>query len=363
MIRERNWWKDFDWAMLALALAICAVGLVQIDSATRGSALAGLQWKQLGWIAMGLAGMFLISRIDYHAILEQAPILYLLALLALFAVLVLGHTKFGARRWLDVAHQSIQVSEVVKVVIIIVLARYFSELRTERLTLTDIAKVGVLAGLPIALILRQPDLGTALVLMALTGVGVFLAGLEWKHAIAIVLLGALLLPVGWHLMKPYQKQRIQAFLDPEENAQSSGYQTLQSKIAVGSGGIWGKGFNQGSQNQLGYVPVRWADFILAGLAEEQGFAGVLVALLLYMGLLLRLVGTAQLANDRAGMFLVMGVAAVLGFHVLVNTAMVIGYMPVTGIPLPLMSHGGSATLFVFMALGLAMNVRLRRFVN
>jgi rod shape determining protein RodA len=363
MNKGRNWWKDFDWAMLALALAICAVGLVQIASATRGTPLAGLQWKQLAWIVMGLAGMALIARIDYHAFLEQAPILYLLALLALFAVLMLGHRKFGARRWIEIAGQGIQVSEVVKVVIIIALARYFSELRTERLTLMDLAKIGVLAGLPTALILLQPDLGTALVLIALTGVGVFLAGVEWKHAIAMILLGALLIPVGWHYMKPYQKHRIEAFLDPEETAQSSGYQTLQSKIAVGSGGVWGKGLNQGSQNQLGFVPVRWADFILAGLAEEQGFAGVLVALLLYMGLLLRLVGTAQLAGDRAGMYLVMGVAAVLGFHVLVNTAMVIGYMPVTGIPLPLMSHGGSATLFVFLALGLATNVRLRRFVN
>jgi rod shape determining protein RodA len=228
MIRERNLWKDFDWAMLALALAICALGLVQINSATRGTPLAGLHWKQLAWIVMGLAAMALVSRIDYHSFLEQAPILYLLALLALFGVLLLGHKKFGARRWIEIAGQGIQVSEVVKVVIIITLARYLSELRTERLSLMDLAKIGVLAGLPTGLILLQPDLGTALVLIALTGVGVFLAGIEWKHAVAIILLGALLLPVGWHFMKPYQKQRIQAFLDPEENARSSGYQTLQS---------------------------------------------------------------------------------------------------------------------------------------
>ncbi len=349
--------------MLALALAICALGVVQIASATRGSNLAGLPWKQLGWIAVGIVGMFLIARLDYHAILEQAPLFYLLALLALCAVLVLGHKKFGARRWIEVAGQGFQVSELVKLVIIIALARYLSELRTERLALPDLLKIAVLAGLPTMLILLQPDLGSALVLITLTGAGVFLAGLDWKHAVAIALVGALLLPVAWHVLKPYQKQRLEAFLRPEETAQSSGYQTLQSKIAVGSGGLWGKGFNKGSQNQLGFVPVRWADFILSGLAEEQGFAGVLFALLLYMGLLLRLVDTAQLANDRAGMYLVMGVAVVLGFHVLVNTAMVIGYMPVTGIPLPLMSHGGSATLFVFLALGLAMNVRLRRFVN
>lgn len=362
-MKGKNGLNEFDWILLALVLAICTLGLVQIASATRGSALAGLHWKQLGWIAIGLVGMLVISRVDYHAFLEQAPMLYLLAMIALLAVLLLGQSKFGARRWLPIGGVSFQVSEVVKLVIIISLARYLSELRTERPTLIDLVKVGVLAGFPTLLILLQPDLGTALVLIALAAVGVFLAGIEWKHALAIVLVAALLLPVGWHFMKPYQKHRLEAFAQPEENAQSTGYQTLQSKIAVGSGGFWGKGFGNGSQNQLGFVPVRWADFILSGLAEERGFAGVLFALLLYLGLLFRLVGTAQLANDRAGMFLVMGVAAVLGFHVLVNTAMVIGYMPVTGIPLPLMSHGGSATLFVFLALGLAMNVRLRRFVN
>jgi len=172
-----------------------------------------------------------------------------------------------------------------------------------------------------------------------------------------------MLPVGWHFLKPYQKERVETFLRPEDDPRGSGYQTLQSKIAVGSGGFWGKGIGRGSQNQLGFVPVRYSDFILAALAEEAGFAGVFLALLLYTALLLRMIQNAQRAKDRAGMFLVMGVAAMVGFHVLVNVAMVIGYMPVTGIPLPLMSYGGSATLFVFLALGLVMNVRLRRFVN
>jgi rod shape determining protein RodA len=194
-------------------------------------------------------------------------------------------------------------------------------------------------------------------------VGAFLAGLQWKHAAVIVMIGILMLPVGWHFLKPYQKERVTSFMHPEEDAKGSGYQVLQSKIAVGSGGFWGKGFGNGTQNQLGYIPVRYSDFIMSAWAEEQGFKGVLVALGLYMALLLRLVQNAQRAKDRAGMFLVMGVAAALGFHVLVNVAMVIGAMPVTGIPLPLMSYGGSATLFVFLAIGLVMNVRLRRFVN
>ena len=152
-------------------------------------------------------------------------------------------------------------------------------------------------------------------------------------------------------------------MKPEDNPRGAGYQVLQSEIAVGSGGFWGKGFGKGSQNQLGFVPVRYSDFILAALAEEQGFAGVFVVMLLYAGLLLRLIENAQKAKDRAGMFVVMGVAAIIGFHVFVNAAMVIGKMPVTGIPLPLMSYGGSATSFVFLALGLVMSVRSRRFVN
>jgi rod shape determining protein RodA len=166
-----------------------------------------------------------------------------------------------------------------------------------------------------------------------------------------------------HHLKPYQQQRIDTFLHPEDSPRGAGYQILQSEIAVGSGGFWGKGFGKGSQNQLGFVPVRYSDFILAALAEELGFVGVLVALLLYLGLLLRLIDNAQKAKDRAGMFLIMGVAAILGFHVLVNSAMVIGFMPVTGIPLPFMSYGGSSTVFLFLALGLVMNVRTRRFVN
>jgi rod shape determining protein RodA len=156
---------------------------------------------------------------------------------------------------------------------------------------------------------------------------------------------------------------LETFLHPEDNPRGAGYQILQSEIAVGSGGFWGRGFGKGSQNQLGFVPVRYSDFILAALAEELGFAGVFATLVLYLVLLLRLVDNAQKAKDRAGMFLVMGVASILGFHVLINAAMVIGYMPVTGIPLPLMSYGGSATAFVFLALGLVMNVRTRRFVN
>ncbi len=358
--------QDFDWALLAIVAAITGIGILEIYSSTHASGMAGIQWKQLMWVGLGIVGMFVISRINYHTLMDQAPVLYMIGVAALIVVLAVGHSQFGARRWMVVGGMRFQVSEFMKLIIIIVLARYFSEVRTDRLTLTDLVKVAILTIVPVALILKQPDLGTAMVLVPVALVGAFLAGIDWKHAaVGVVLLG-LLIPAGLnmrHHLKPYQQQRIETFLHPEEDQRGAGYQVLQSEIAVGSGGFWGKGFGKGSQNQLGFVPVRYSDFILAALAEEMGFIGVCVVLLLYLGLILRLVDNAQKAKDKAGMFVVMGVTAILGFHVLVNASMVIGYVPVTGIPLPLMSYGGSATAFVFLALGLVMNVRMRRFVN
>ena len=358
--------RDLDSLLLLLALGICTLGLVEIYSATRSTALAGMHWKQLTWILLGMGCMLVMARIDYHRIVDQAPTLYAVGIALLVLVLIpgIGVVKFGARRWLGASGVYLQVSEFMKLVIIIVLARFFSEVRSERLSFPDFIKAGVLTGLPVGLILLQPDLGSSLVLIPILVVGAYLAGLQWKHAAAILMVGILLLPVGWFfVLKDYQKERIETFLRPEASPRGSGYQVLQSKIAVGSGGLRGKGIGQGSQNQLGFIPVRWSDFILAALGEELGFLGVFATLALYGFVLYRLWRIAQTAKDRAGMYIVMGVAAVIGFHVLVNVAMVIGYMPVTGIPLPLMSYGGSATLFTFIALGLVMNVRMRRFVN
>lgn len=366
-MKERPRAHDFDWTLLAIVGAISAIGVLEIYSSTHASGMAGMQYKQLMWIAIGLAGMFLISRIDYHTLLDQAPVLYAFGIVSLLVVLVMGLSRLGAKRWIPLfGGFDLQVSEIMKLIIIIVLARYFSDVHTDRLTLQDLGKLALLTLVPVYLILKQPDLGTAMVLVPVALVGAFLAGIEWKHAAIGLLILAMLVPVGWNMrthLHPYQQQRIQTFLHPEQDQRGAGYQILQSEIAVGSGGFWGKGFGKGSQNQLGFVPVRYSDFILAALAEEQGFIGVCFVLLLYLGLILRLVDNAQKAKDKAGMYVVMGVTSILGFHVLVNSAMVIGYMPVTGIPLPLMSYGGSATAFVFLSLGLVMNVRMRRFVN
>ncbi|HLZ42057.1 MAG TPA: FtsW/RodA/SpoVE family cell cycle protein, partial [Candidatus Sulfotelmatobacter sp.] len=227
--------RDYDWWLLAILAAICAIGVIEIYSATHGSSLAGMQNKQLRWLLVGFVLMFALSRLDYHLILDQAPILYLIGIAALIAVLAFGHRRFGAQRWIPILGEFFQVSELVKLIIIIVLARFFAEVRTDELSLQDLIKAGLIVGLPLGLILKQPDLGTALVLLPLLVVGAFLAGLQWKHAAAIALIGLLMLPVGWRVLKPYQKERVTSFLHPEDDAKGSGYQVLQSKIAVGSG--------------------------------------------------------------------------------------------------------------------------------
>src|SRR5580704_2788775 len=251
--------RDYDWWLLAILAAICALGVIEIYSATHGSSLAGMYMKQIRWLAIGFVLMFALSRLDYHLILDQAPILYLVGLSALVAVLLVGHTHFGANRLIQIPAigELVQVPALVKLIIIIVLARFFAEVRSDQLDLRDLIKAGLLVGIPLVLILKQPDLGTALVLMRMLVVGAFLAGLQWQHAAIFSLAGVLLVgaifypPVSRHLLKPYQRERITSFLHPEEDAKGAGYQLLQSKIAVGSGGFWGKGFGNGSQNQLG----------------------------------------------------------------------------------------------------------------
>ena len=213
--------QDFDWTLLAIVGAISTIGVLEIYSSTHASGMAGMQWKQLTWIAIGIAGMFLISRIDYHTLLDQAPALYMVGVASLIVVLVLGYSRLGAKRWISIGGlANLQVSEIMKLIIIIVLARYFAEVHTDRLTLADLFKIGILTLIPVGLILKQPDLGTAMVLVPVALVGAFFAGIEWKHIAVGVVLITLLVPLGWNMrrhLKPYQQQRIQTFLHPEED--------------------------------------------------------------------------------------------------------------------------------------------------
>ena len=361
--------RDFDWTLLVLVLGICALGVMEIYSATLNTkfyTMAGgpPHVKQIYWVLAGVAVMFLISLFNYQTLLDKAPWMYGIAVVALMAVLVFGKKYLGARRWILLpGGQHFQPSEWVKLILILAMAKYFSEPRTQETSFPDIAKAGALVGVPMLMVLVQPDMGTALTYIPVAIMGLFLGGLKAKHAVVIILCGALMMPIAWHVLKPYQRDRLTSFMEPEADPQHKGYQVIQSLIAVGSGGIWGKGTTKGSQTQGLFLPVPQTDFIFAAFAEEHGFVGALTVLLLYFLVLMRLIHNAQTAPDRAGTFVVMGLVAVLAFHVLVNVGMVVGFMPVTGIPLPLMSYGGSSVLFTFLALGIVMNIRMRRFVN
>jgi len=358
--------RDFDWTLLGMVLALCIISVLEIYSATLHTKYIGFHTKQIFWIAGGLAAMFLFSKIDYHRLLDWVPWAYGVCLVALLAVLAVGHKVLGAKRWIKVGPMHFQPSEWVKLILILAVARYFANLGGRNLSWKEILKAFALVGVPLLLVLKQPDLGTALTYTPILIAGLFLGGINIRQALILMACAIVLVGGVWtsgKLLKPYQKARLTSFIDPDLDPKGTGYQLRQSKIAVGSGGIWGKGAAKGTQTQGDFLPIPHADFIFAAFGEEHGFVGAIFVLLLYFFILMRLIQNAQTAADLSGSLIIMGVVAVLTFQIAVNVGMVIGFMPVTGIPLPLMSYGGSSVLFTFLALGAAMNVRMRRFVN
>jgi len=358
--------RDFDWALLLMVLALCGISLIEVHSTTMHTRFASFESKQMLFIAGGVAGMFILAKIDYHRLLDWAPWAYGIFLVSLVLVKLIGHKVMGARRWIGIGPVQFQPSEWVKLVLVLVIARYFANLGARNLTWSDIFKAFAMVGIPMILVLIQPDLGTTLTYAPILIAGLFLGGISFKQA-AILITCFLVLAGGvWSsgkLLKPYQKARLTSFINPANDPRGSGYQINQSLIAVGSGGIWGKGTEKGTQTQGYFLPIPYTDFIFAAFSEEHGFVGAVFVLLLYFLVLMRLIQNAQTAADLSGSLIIMGIVAVLTFQILVNVGMVIGLMPVTGIPLPLMSYGGSSVLFAFLALGVAMNVRMRRFVN
>ncbi|NUQ27651.1 MAG: rod shape-determining protein RodA [Acidobacteriaceae bacterium] len=366
-MRRFSSFRDFDWVLLGFVLLLSVISVFEIYSATLHTKFHGFEKKQLEYLAVGLVLMFIVSLIDYHQLLEIVPWAYGASILALIGVAAVGTRVLGAKRWIKFPGGiHFQPSEWIKLVLVVAVARYFWSLGGRDLTWKDIGKAFLLVGIPMLMVLKQPDLGTALTYSPILICGLFLGGIRFKQA-AILILGFLLLVGGvWRtgkLLKPYQKARLTNFINPDNDPKGSGYQIRQSLIAVGSGGVWGKGATKGTQTQGDFLPIPYTDFIFAAFCEEHGFVGALGVLLLYFLILMRLIQNAQTAPDPPGTFIVMGIVAIIIFQMAVNIGMVIGFMPVTGIPLPLMSYGGSSVLFTFMALGIVMNVRMRRFVN
>ncbi len=359
-------YRDFDWVLLGFVLLLSLISVLEIKSATLHTKFHGFDHKQIGFLAIGIVLMFLISLIDYHRLIDTVHWAYGIGILSLIAVALFGTKVLGGKRWISFHGMHFQPSEWIKLILIVAVARYFWGLAGKELTWADIGKVSAMVFIPLVLVLKQPDLGTSLTYLPILMCGLFLGGIRFKQVgiilLCLVLIGGIAWKSGKHL-KPYQQARINAFINPDSDPRGSGYQIRQSLIAVGAGGVWGKGANKGTQTQGDFLPIPYTDFIFAAFCEEHGFVGAVGVLLLYFLILMRLIQNAQTASDLPGSFIIMGVVAVIVFQVAVNVGMVVGLMPVTGIPLPLLSYGGSSVLFTFLALGIVMNVRMRRFVN
>ncbi len=349
--------------ILGLVMAL-GLGVAVVYSATQGGPTPDIYRRQVAWIAFGFLLMAVVLVVDYHALVDHAEILYVIVVAALVYLLVFGSLRAGTNRWLELGAMTLQPGELAKLVVVLLLAKYFTRVRRSRLSTKEVAITGVIAGVPVLLVALQPDLGTAVTLSVLYAAMALLAGLRARLIGVAVVVIAMALPLGWNfLLKDYQKERVHAFLDPGRDPLGAGYQSIQSTIAVGSGGLTGAGWLKGSQSQLQFLPAPHTDFVFAVIAEEFGFAGVVTVMLIYLMIALRGLDTARRARDRLGIYLVAGVLSVFFFQAIYNMAMVGGLVPIKGFPLPLISYGGSSMLSTMLGFGLILNVRMRRFVN
>jgi rod shape determining protein RodA len=360
---DRRLVANIDWVLLGVTLLLALIGVSTVYSATHRGTLIGLHVKQLYLVTGGLLCLLIALLVDYRRLSDRAVLFYVLSVAVLAYVVLFGPLIAGTRRWILIRSFQLQPSEFVKLVSALLLAKVFSESNRETLGLRDLLGPAAAIGVLVVLIARGPDLGTAVCLLPPFLTVAFLAGLRMRAVLAVFLGLVLVSGLAWPYLKDYQKTRIYTFLDPSLDPRGAGYQKIQSQIAVGSGGLLGKGFGEGSQAQLGYLPARHTDFILSVLAEEMGFLGVVGVLGLYALWLWRMLETAQLARDRLGAFLCAALAAGFAFQVVYNSAMVAGLVPVKGLPLPLLSSGGSSVLASLIGVGLVLNVRMRRFAN
>ncbi len=364
---DRRLAQNFDWGLLGLTLTIAVVGLVTLYSAVNAgdqtAAERALFVKQLIWYGAGFVAMVFSFLISYKHLDRLAPVIYIGTILLLLAVLWTGKIGGGARRWLILGPISIQPSEIAKIMVIIILARYYSRVPTTNgYNLRELLNPFLLLVVPCILVLNQPDLGTAIHMALIAGAITVFVKIERRSFITLVSSLALAGPVVWFFLKEYQKRRILTFLNPDRDPLGAGYHIIQSKIAIGSGMISGKGFLKGTQNALSFLPEQHTDFIFSVLAEEWGFIGGFFVLMLFALLLVRGLHVAFGCRDLFGMTICVGITAMIFWQVVINIGMVMGLMPVVGVPLPFVSYGGSSIVTMMICMGLLMNVRMRRFL-
>lgn len=371
---ERRLLSNVPWGMVALILGIAGFGLTAVYSATyTSSGPSSLFTKQVIWVTLGIIVMFAALVPDYHTVGRYAYVLYAVSVIFLILVALVGKTGMGAQRWLPIGPFAFQPSELAKLSVVLALARYFAEdPRRGGYDLRDLALPAGMVAVPLVLVMKQPDLGTALMLLFTSSLIVLLAGIRFRAIVTLAVIGAFVAtavfavpPVRhkiWTSLKPYQQKRIKAFLDPSSDPLGSGYHATQAKIAVGSGQTTGKGFRKGTQSQMAFLPERHTDFIFAVIAEERGFLGASFLVVLYVILLLVGVEAAKSAKDKMGVLMAGGIVSMLSLYVLINIGMAMGILPVVGVPLPLVSYGGTSILTTFLAIGLLLNIQSRRFM-
>ncbi len=365
---DRRLIKNFDWVMFSISILIVLIGIMTIYSATRplvAEEHSGFYLKQASWLILGIIALFLIVSFDYVWLSRFSLHLYIAGIILLITVLIVGKTGMGAQRWLGLGSLSFQPSEFFKLVYIIMLSQYLSITKSPISTISLLRLFFLIVFLPFILLIKQPDLGTALIILAIFISLTLTKGLQKKIAALLVIISLISLPflgnILWGGLKDYQKSRIVAFIEPEVDPEGIGYHLSQSKITVGSGKFLGKGYMHGTQGPFRFLPEKHTDFIFAVFAEEWGFLGSLLLLSLYLILILRGLGTAIKAKDDFGKLLALGIIFMFLIYFFINVGMTLGIMPVVGIPLPFMSYGGTALLSNFISIGVLINIRMRRF--
>jgi rod shape determining protein RodA len=356
---DRRSVQAFDYLLLFDLVLLLSIGVLLVASASN----EGHFQRQIVWATAAIVLALAVSALDYRKLANRAYELWAISMVVLVGLLLFAPVTSGARSWLSIGGVGLQPSELVKIAVILALAHYFAEGDPLPFGARSLFMPALLTLVPFVLVAAQPDLGTASTYLPLLAGIAWVAGIRYGTAARLVAVAAGMAPLGYLLLEDYQRDRLLTFLNPEVDPLGSAYQVVQSKIAVGSGGLLGTGLFAGSQSKGEFLPAQHTDLVFAVLGEELGFLGVALVLTLYLVLLLRVLQTARLARDRAGTYIATGVAALMLYHLLVNVGMVIGFAPITGIPLPLLSYGGSSALTTGIAIGLLMSIRTRRFLN
>ncbi|MFC1867456.1 rod shape-determining protein RodA [Thermodesulfobacteriota bacterium] len=366
MMFDRRLLQNFDWILLLLLILIGTISILNLYSATfpiRDSGGSQIFTKQIYWFLIGLVVLLMMTTFDYHILERLAYPLYCLSLALLVLVLFIGRVYSGSQRWLSLGGITFQPSEFAKIALVIMLAKYFTDHGEHaEYRLRDLWRLFILIMVPCILIVKEPDLGSALILVIISFSVILFMKVKWKSLLILVLSSAPFILASWFILKEYQQKRILTFLRPEMDPLGAGYHIIQSKIAVGSGLLWGKGFLKGTQTRLNFLPEQHTDFVFSVLAEEWGFSGSIILLMLYLFLILWGINIAKNSKDKFGAILAVGIVAIVFWQLVINVSMAIGLVPVVGIPLVLFSYGGSSVVSTMSGMGLLMNISMRRFM-